>query len=136
MGTIKHFSELKIWQEARELNKLIYSLIIDNRDIKDWAIKDQVNRAAGSVMDNIAEGFGRGGNKEFGQFLSISLGSLSEVESQLVRANDRSYFDDKTFEMLEEQTKALTGMLISFMNYLRNSGNKAPKLNENPKPRT
>lgn len=124
MATITDFNELKVWQV---LNKQIFSEVFERDDIKDYALKDQLNRSAGSVMGNIAEGFGRGGNKEFINFLGFSLGSLSEVESQLIRGCDRSYLDEVRMEQFEKSIKELRGMLISFSNYLRKSDFRGSK---------
>ena len=86
---INKFEDLGVWQEARELCKEVYSLISEAEFSKDYALLNQINRSSGSVMDNIAEGFGRSGNKEFIQYLSVSKASCMEVKSQLYRALDR-----------------------------------------------
>lgn len=127
MATITEITDLKTWRLARELNQDVFKVILSNESIKDFALKDQINRSCGSVMDNIAEGFGRGGNKEFINFLGFSLGSLSEVESQLFRAIDRDYISNKDYELIRDKVKNLRPMIISFSNYLRNSGFKGPK---------
>lgn len=127
MATITEITDLKTWRLARELNQDVFKVILSNESIKDFALKDQINRSCGSVMDNIAEGFGRGGNKEFINFLGFSLGSLSEVESQLIRASDRSYLSDDRLYEFQTQIRKLKGMLISFSNYLRKSGIKGVK---------
>lgn len=109
------------------LNQVVFERLVAPPELRDWALKDQINRSAGSVMDNIAEGFGRGGNKEFVQFLSYALGSLAEVESQLIRAEDRQYLDDPTAMELRNRTRKLTGMIINFMTYLKNTDKRGPK---------
>ena len=81
MTTIKNFTELEVWQLGNELEKKIYVHISAGSLSKDFALKDQINRSVGSIPDNIAEGFGRGGRLEFIQFLSISRGSESEHPS-------------------------------------------------------
>lgn len=118
---------MKVWQASRVLNQEVFMEVLQKESIQDYALKDQLNRSAGSVMDNIAEGFGRGGNKEFINFLGFSLGSLSEVESQLLRGFDRSYLNDSQLEKFEESIKELRGMLISFSNYLRKAGIRGSK---------
>ena len=83
MATIKRFEDLDIWQLARELNIKITPLLDKLNERRSYELKSQLDRSAGSVMDNIAEGFERDGNREFIQFLAISKGSLGEVRSQL-----------------------------------------------------
>jgi four helix bundle protein len=78
-------------------------------------------------MDNIAEGFGRDGNREFIQFLSYSKGSVSEVQSQLYRALDNKYIDECTFQKLYELAKNIIGKTTNFMKYLSNSSLKGLK---------
>jgi len=88
MTTIKNFEELEIWQLARELVNLIYC---DFRQCRDYGFKDQIYRAGISIMNNISEGFCRGGNPEFKQFLKISKGSTGEVKNMYYIAEDQGY---------------------------------------------
>ena len=88
MTTIKNFEELEIWQLARELVNLIYC---DFRQCRDYGFKDQICRAGISIMNNISEGFCRGGNPEFKQFLKISKGSAGEVKNMYYIAEDQEY---------------------------------------------
>ena len=83
MSTIVNFEDLEIWQMARQQALDIHQVYIQELFSKDWELKNQMNAASGSVMDNIAEGFERSGNKEFSNFLLISKGSNGEVRSQL-----------------------------------------------------
>ena len=76
MATIQNFEDLKVWQKARILCKEVFSLTSIGSLLKDFALKDQINRSSGSIMDNIAEGFGRKGNLEFINFLTYSSGSF------------------------------------------------------------
>lgn len=93
MATIKTFEDIGAWQKARILSKQVFELTLTGSFSKDYALRDQINRSMGSVMDNIAEGFERGGTREFIQFLSIARGSAGEVRSQLHRALDRKHLD-------------------------------------------
>lgn len=98
----KKIEEIEAWSKARIVAKVIWEVSNEGTFAKDFGLKDQINRAAGSVMDNIAEGFGRGGNKEFSNFLGIARGSAQEVKSQIYRAYDRNHLDDATFKKLLE----------------------------------
>ena len=86
MATINKFEDLKVWQKARILCQEVFELIEKEKFCRDYKLKDQINGSSGSVMDNISEGFGRQGNIEFINFLTISNGSALEVKSQLYRA--------------------------------------------------
>jgi four helix bundle protein len=115
------FEDLVIWQEARDLSKDIYSISRLPEFSKDYRFIGQITSAAGSIMDNIAEGFERDGNKEFLQFLSIAKGSCGEVRSQLYRAYDIGYIDKEGFEILINKTRILSASIFHFMKNLRNS---------------
>jgi four helix bundle protein len=95
MASIKSFEDILTWQKARDSAKEIWYLTLQKPFSTDFSLRDQINRSAGSIMDNIAEGFERGGNKEFSQFLFIAKASLAEVKSQLYRASDRKHIDEK-----------------------------------------
>jgi four helix bundle protein len=127
MSTIKKFEDLECWQLARELSRKIYQLTIKEKFSKDFSLVNQIRNSSGSVMDNIAEGFERGGNKEFSQFLSISRGSAGEIKSQLYRALDQNYIDidefNDTYNLATRTGKAITGL----MNYLKDSQMKGFK---------
>lgn len=95
MATIRRFEEIEAWQKARILSKEIYRISTETGLSRDYRLKDQINAAAGSVMDNIAEGFDRGGRLELVHFLTIAQGSSSEVKSQLYRLLDRGYITEE-----------------------------------------
>ena len=126
---IKKFEDLEIWQEARELSRLIFELTSEEPFKCDYRFRDQIRSAAGSTMDNIAEGFSRGGNKEFYQFLSVAKGSCGEVRSQLYRAFDNKYIPPERLNELLEKTEKLSRKTINLMNHLKNSTNKGSKYN-------
>jgi four helix bundle protein len=94
---VKKFEDLECWQKSRELCKYIFQLSRKDQFIRDYKHVDQINGSAGSSMDNIAEGFGRRGNREFAYFLHVSLGSIYEVKSQLYRASDKNYISSIEF---------------------------------------
>lgn len=103
MNKIEKFEDLIAWQKARELTKKIYGLTSDGQFAKDFGLRDQIRRAAVSVMSNISEGFERGSAKEFHQFLVIAKASCAEVRSQLYVALDASYIDEISFQELNQQ---------------------------------
>ena len=113
------FEDLKIWQNARELSKDIYTITRLPEFSKDYRFVGQITSAIGSVMDNIAEGFERDGNKEFLQFLSIAKGSCGEVRSQIYRAYDAGYINEETFQTLQSQLKMLSSGIFHFICSLR-----------------
>ncbi len=130
MATIKRFEDLEVWQLARELNIKITPLLERLSEVKNYDLKSQLDRSAGSVMDNISEGFERDGNREFIQFLAISKGSLGEVRSQLYRTLDRNFIEKEKHDVLQEECLVLAGKLGKFISYLNNSeirGNKFKK---------
>ena len=127
MATIKHFEELEIWKMSRILCSEVYNIITKTELKNDYKLKEQINGSSGSVMDNIAEGFERNGNKEFRQFLSISKASCGETESQLYRVLDRNYIDKEKFNELKELTTQLRIKIGSFIKYLNNSEYKGHK---------
>lgn len=131
MASINNFEELIAWQKARELAKDVWCLTVNEPISKDFSLIDQMRRSSGSVMDNIAEGFERGGNKEFVQFLSYSKGSLGETKSQLYRAFDRNHINQETLNNQFLKIDELGNMIGGLMRYLKNSKIKGTKFNTN-----
>lgn len=130
MSTFNKFEDLEIWQLARKLCNNIFEITEKGSFMKDFRFKDQIKSSSGSIMDNIAEGFGRGGNKEFVNFLSIALGSCAECSSQLYRAVDWKYISEKEFKtnfQLCDEIISKSGGLIS---YLKNSELKGTKFHK------
>jgi len=124
---ITRFEDLEIWKEARVLCKLVYEVTSVGSFSKDYKFRDQIRSSAGSAMDNIAEGFDRGGNKEFYQFLSVSRGSTGEVRSQSYRALDNKYITEEKFNELLERTDSLSRKTFNLMLHLKNSDIKGLK---------
>lgn len=127
MGTFRTFEEIEAWQQARTLARMIYDASGKGAFGRDFGLRDQIRRAAVSVMSNIAEGFGRGGAREFVQFLAVARGSASEVSAQLYVALDQGYLSQPEFHRLQEQS-ARTGSVISgLVRYLRTTGLRGSK---------
>ncbi|MCF8360961.1 MAG: four helix bundle protein [Prolixibacteraceae bacterium] len=130
MSTINSFEDLEIWQLARTICKEVAQLTRKDLFKKDFSLVDQVRRSSGSIMDNIAEGFEREGNKEFNNFLSISKGSAGETRSQMYRALDQGYLSQEEFDSIKEKLISESIKIKRFMSYLRKSplkGNKFKK---------
>ena len=127
MATIKHFEDIISWQKARQLCKSLGKLIDGGKFKHSYKLIDQIESSSGSIMDNIAEGFERGGNKEFIQFLYISKGSCGEFRSQLYRALDRSYLTQSEFDLLYNLAKEISVLLQKLIDYLHNSELKGAK---------
>ncbi|MCW3090060.1 MAG: four helix bundle protein [Ferruginibacter sp.] len=124
MATISNFEDLEIWQLARQQAVEVYQLYIIEPFSRDWELKNQINAASGSVMDNIAEGFERSGNKEFLNFLLIAKGSNGQVRSQLYRAFDRKYITEEKFDELKNKCLTISKKITSFIKYLKDSEKK------------
>ena len=132
MATITRFEDIEIWQLARKLNKEMNPLFLSMQETKNYELRNQMERSAGSIMDNVAEGFERDGNREFIQFLAISKGSVGELKSQLYRALDRNLISELDCHKFQNDCNTLGEKIGKFMNYLNSSeirGKKFPKPN-------
>lgn len=113
---MKRFEDLIAWQKARLLSVAIYKAFEDS---KDYGFKDQIQRAAVSAMNNIAEGFERKTKKEFSYFLSIAKGSCGEVRSMLVLAKDLKKLSTETADSLLQQAEETSKIIAGLMNSLK-----------------
>lgn len=127
MATIKQFEDLEIWQKAREICRIVYEMKKNSNLKNDFKLYNQLNGSSGSIMDNIAEGFERNGNREFIQFLSIAKASCGETRSQLYRAFDRGYLNDDDFEDFKTKVISLSRQINGFIDYLQKSDFKGTK---------
>lgn len=127
MATFKTFEEIHAWQKARELNQRVGKFIDSGRFKTNFRLINQIEGSAGSIMDNIAEGFERSGNREFLQFLHIAKGSCGEFRSQLYRAIDRKYIQMEEFDELFALSKEIINCLQRLIDYLQASELKGIK---------
>jgi four helix bundle protein len=137
MASIQRFEEIEAWRKDRELTWRIYQTTSKAGFSHDFTLKDQIKCAAISITSNIAEGFERGGNREFIQFLATAKGSASELKSQLYTASDAGYIDKKEFGELYKLAHSIVLLISGFMKYLQQSelrGRKFKTGNESPKP--
>ena len=118
---IERFEDIEAWKKARELVKSIYQVTREGDFAKDYGLKDQIRRASVSIMSNIAEGYARQTDKEFGQFLHIALGSVAEVQSQLYIAQDLGYISSAEFGRIYELASETARLIMGFIKYLRGS---------------
>lgn len=130
MADIEKFEDLKIFQMSRALCKEVYR-ITDAKPFKyDSRFVQQIHAAAGSIMDNIAEGYERDGNKEFANFLYIAKGSCGEVRSQIIRASDIGFIDNETATKLYNDCIELSKAIAGFIRKLRTSGYAGSKYHD------
>ena len=121
MASIKRFEDVEAWKQGRELTRRIYQITSQSKVTRDYALRDQIRRAAISITSNIAEGFDRGGNREFVQFLAIARGSASELKSQIYTALDVGYVDHKEFAELYQLAHSVVLLIGGFIKYLQQS---------------
>jgi four helix bundle protein len=127
MATINNFEELEIWIKARKLNKRVLEISQRESIKKDFRFYSQIRASAGSIMDNIAEGFERDSRLEFINHLSYSKGSCGEIQSQLFRAfDDNTITEDEHNELILEY-KTLARDIGNFIRYLNKSDIKGQK---------
>ena len=121
MSTIVQFEDIKAWQMARELTREIYEATKGVAFARDYGLRDQITRASGSIMHNVAEGFDSESNAEFIRFLGYAKRSCTEVQSQLYVAADQHYINKDTFDRLYKLAGETRAAVRGFMTYLRNS---------------
>ena len=120
MTKVEQFEDLRIWQEARELVKLIYqSISADQVGSKDWGFRNQIQTAVVSIMNNIAEGFERGSDKDFARFLDIAKASCGEVRSMLYLAEDLKYIDSMESNELRDKAVSISKGISALSKHLR-----------------
>jgi four helix bundle protein len=118
MSKFEKFEDIVAWQKARVLARRIYLVTDQNKFRQDFVLKQQITRAAISVVSNIAEGFARRTNKEFTQFLYISHGSMAEMEAQLYIALDLGYISNNEFNEIYASCNEIPRMIMGLIKYL------------------
>ena len=121
MAVIQRFEDIEAWKKARELSKAIYRVTRGGDFARDAPVRDQIRRAVISIMSNIAEGFERGGDKEFRQFLSMAKASTAEVKSHLYVALDAEFITEAQFDTLYGLAAEVSRLIGGFMRYLGRS---------------
>jgi four helix bundle protein len=134
MATIQKFGDLEVWQKARAFVKQIFELSNSGLFAKDFELKKQINRSSGSIMDNIAEGFERGGKAEIINFLTIAKGSCAESRAQLYRGFDRTFFSEDTLKSFLQQAEEIGRIIGGLINYLNKSELKERKFKDRVNP--
>jgi four helix bundle protein len=125
---IARFEDLECWREARELTRQVYEAVGKNNGWRqDFRLREQIQSASGSVMANIAEGFARRSNREFIQFLFVSMASAAEVQSHLYIAADQGYLPKASFDSIYGQAEKTSRIISGLITYLRSHQTKRTK---------
>ena len=124
---VKRFEDLDCWSKSRKLTNEVYKVTGAGDFASDFALKNQIRKASISMLSNIAEGFERGGDKEFLNFLAIAKGSCGEVRAQLYVALDQEYLSQQAFDFLLDKVEEIGRMISGLMRYLRISELKGSK---------
>jgi len=122
MTAIKRFEEIKAWQKGRELCSLVYRLTRKEAFSRDYPLRDEMRRAAISVISNVAEGFESQSNKAFIRYLYLAKGSCGEVRSQAYIALDQQYITEEEFEEIYQRAIETSRLIAGFITYLESSG--------------
>jgi len=121
MAKITKFEDIESWKRARRFTNEIYKITGAGKFARDFGLRDQIRRAAVSVLSNIAEGFERGGDNEFLQFLSMAKASCGEARAQLYIALDQNYISATDFNALSNSANEVSQLIAGLMKYLRQS---------------
>lgn len=133
MATIRKFEELEIWKLAKELYEATSPLSEKLKKNKDFRFAEQIKSSAGSIMDNIGEGFERSSRLEFINSLGISKGEAGELKSQLHRLEIDNYITEKQFQELYKKADTLCAKIAAFITYLNSTTHKGLKFKDRQK---
>ena len=125
MATIQRFEDIEAWRTARELTRVVYAMSADGDFSRDFGLRDQMRRAAVSIMSNIAEGFESRTEILFLEFLGRAKGSSGELRAQSYVAHDAGYLSSEQLKNLQEQCEKCSGQISRFMDYLRRTNGLA-----------
>ena len=128
MSGVRVFTELRIWQQSREWSNQIYQHTKNGPFARDRRLVAQINDSSSSVMANIAEGFGRGTQGEFVQFLGYAIGSLNETQSHLTVAYDRGYVSKEVYGILFQQGTEIRKQTVAFITSMVKAGSGVKNL--------
>jgi four helix bundle protein len=128
MATFTRFEDIEAWQSARTIARDVYRVTNEGAFVRDFGLRDQIRRAAVSVMANIAEGFGRGGNREFAQFLGTARGSAAELRSHLYVAIDAGLIAEPVAAEIMAKANRVEGQLTGLITYLSKSDMRGSRL--------
>jgi four helix bundle protein len=123
----ERFEDIEAWKKARLLVGEVYGITSGGELARDFSLRDQLRRASVSILSNIAEGFERGGNKEFCQFLALAKGSCGEVRAQLYVALDQHYINQQQFKTVSDHAIEVSRIISGLMKYLRQSDMRGSK---------
>ena len=126
MATFRTVEDIQAWQRSRELARDVYAETKGDGFSRDFSLRDQMRRSAVSVVSNIAEGFGRGTTREFANFLFIARGSVSELRTQIILANDFGYIPETTLRRLAQQCSETHALISGLISYLQGTTSKTP----------
>ena len=119
MGTIKRFEEIEAWQTAREPTRAVYKMSADGAFARDFGLRDQMRRAAVSIMSNIAEGFESRTGGLFVEYLGRAKGSSGELRAQAYVAHDAGYLTAEQLAKLRDGCEKCSGQISRFLSYLK-----------------
>ncbi len=119
---VRDFKRLDVWKRSFDLVKMVYEVVLKFPKYEDWGLSSQLRRAVVSISSNIAEGCGRRTSRDFVNFLHMSMGSVREVECQLMIAKELDYLSEEEFDILLVKLNEVGGMLSRFIDYISREG--------------